>query len=167
MSKRRQARLELTIGGKDDASRRRGGRKPGPNLKVPHRRREEIPPNTPVEVTVKVRKGLPRLRSARFVRAFRASLAECCNRPGFRVTSYTIQNNHAPPVGGATSVIEADDKRALGNGMASLGSRIARCAHRVFGVAGEVSRVRCCTGATTCAFCTRPERRGAHRRTCC
>ena len=132
MSKRRQTRLELTIGGKSDASRGRSGRKPGPNPKVPHRRREEIPPDTPVLVTVKVRKGIPKLRRRRFIRAFRESLAECCDRSGFRVTRYSIQNDHFH------FLIEADDKRALGNGMASLGARIARCVHRVYGIKGKV-----------------------------
>ena len=68
-------------------------------------------------------------------------------------------------VGGAILVIEADDKRALGNGMASLGSRIARCAHRVFGVAGEVGEVL--HGRYHVRILYTPREARAHRRTCC
>ena len=128
----KQVGIEFLIGGKTEAARKRGGRKKGPNPKVAHVRRDEIPPNTPCEVTVKIRKGLPRLRTARFNRAFRGTLIECCMREGFRVVKYTIQKNHFH------FVIEADSKRCLSNGMASLGARIAHCVHRVFDVEGEV-----------------------------
>ncbi|HEX7035995.1 MAG TPA: hypothetical protein VF210_09480 [Pseudomonadales bacterium] len=87
-----------------------------------HRRRENIPGHCPVDVTVRLQRGLPNLRRKRFGSAFRYSLAQCAERPGFRVVHYSIQHNH---------LHDAQGKRALACGMKSLAARVARCVNRV------------------------------------
>ena len=97
----------------------RGGARPGAGRKrvrrsrVPHRSRERIPGNCPVHVTLRVLDGLPGLRRAAFVRAFRETLRRM-SRPGFRVVHYSIQDNHAH------FLVEAAGKERLANGMKSL-----------------------------------------------
>ena len=86
----------------------------------------------PVHVTIRVRKEIPKLRNGRFFRAFRATLAECCVRSGFRVVHYSVQQDHAH------LIIEAVDKERLANGMKRLGARFARAVNRVFKRSGPV-----------------------------
>ena len=108
------------------------GRKPTPNARVLHRRREPIPGHCPVHVTVRLQRGLPNLRRKRFVAAFRYSLSQCAERRGFRVVHYSIQHNHLH------FLIEAQGKFALACGMKSLAARVARCVNRVFSRRGSV-----------------------------
>ena len=120
----------------------RGGARPGAGRervrksRVPHRTREEIPGRCPVLVTLRVEDGVPALRRACFVRAFRETLRRGAVRKGFRVVHYSVQDNHAH------FVVEADDKETLANGMKSLGARFARCVNRVFGRSGRVLATR-------------------------
>jgi REP element-mobilizing transposase RayT len=108
------------------------GRKARPGARVLHRSRGNLPTQCPVHVTVRLRRGIPSLRRARFVRAFRQSLRGCSLRAGFRVVHYSIQSNHLH------FLIEADDNTALGRGMKSLSARIGRCVNRVFARTGPV-----------------------------
>ena len=91
-------------------------------------------------VTLRVLEDVPPLRRAGFVRAFRESLRQAAERPGFRVVHYSIQNDHAH------FLVEADDKLCLANGMKSLGARFARCVNRVCQRAGGCWR----RASTTC-----------------
>jgi REP element-mobilizing transposase RayT len=59
------------------------------------------------------------------VRSFRRSLAKSCERGEFRVAHYSLQGNHAH------LIVEARSKRALANGMKSIGARLARAVNRV------------------------------------
>jgi REP element-mobilizing transposase RayT len=108
------------------------GRKARPGARVLHRRREQIPGHCPVHVTVRLQRGLPNLRQKRFVGAFKQSLKQCSERPGFRVIHYSIQKNHLH------FLIEAQGKLALACGMKSLSARVARCVNRVFSRRGSV-----------------------------
>ena len=83
-------------------------------------------------MTLRVRRGIPSLRQRRFVRAFQGSLADACQRDGFRVVHYSIQRNHVH------LIVEAAGKAALGRGMKSVAARLARAVHRVFRRAGSV-----------------------------
>lgn len=108
------------------------GRPAGPRPRVLHRERAAVPNGCPVHVTLRVRPGLPSLRSAKLIREFRRSLARACERGSFRVVHYSLQNDHAH------LIVEASGKRALASGMKSVGARLARAVNRVFGRKGAV-----------------------------
>jgi len=85
-----------------------------------------------VHVTVRLRADVPSLRTVAVVREFRRSLAEACERRDFRVNHYSLQGDHAH------LIVEAGSKRALANGMSSIGARLARAVNRVVGRKGPV-----------------------------
>jgi REP element-mobilizing transposase RayT len=97
-----------------------------------HRRRAELSAPSPAHVTLRVRRGVPNLRSRRLVQEFRRSLQVGCERDGFRVLHYSIQRDHAH------FVVEADSREALASGMKSIGARLARAVNRIFGRVGAV-----------------------------
>ncbi len=108
------------------------GRKPGTARHVPHASRPSFSRHHPSHVTLRVRPGVPSLRSARLVRDLERSLREAKERAGFRVVAYSIQRDHLH------FLVEADDTRALGWGMKAIGARIARAVRRAFGGQGPV-----------------------------
>ncbi len=110
----------------------RGGRRPGPKPRIRHRPREGVAERFPCHVTLKVRSGVPSLRSARLVHELEQSFAGCCDRGDFRLVHYSIQADHAH------LIVEAEDRSALGRGMKSLGARLARAVNRVFRRSGAV-----------------------------
>ena len=110
----------------------RGGRRPGPNPRIRHRSREGVSRRLPCHVTLKVRDGVPSLRSVRLVQELERSFASCCERGDFRLVHYSLQGNHAH------LIVEADDRQSLGRGMKALGARLARAVNRVFGRVGPV-----------------------------
>ena len=120
----------------------RGGARPGAGRRrvrrsrVAHRTRERIPNDCPLLVTLRAADDVPALRRAHFVRAFRESLRQAAERPGFRVVHYSVQDNHAH------FLVEAEDNLSLANGMKSLGARFARCVNRVYGRTGRVLATR-------------------------
>jgi len=63
-------------------------------------------------------KGLPSLRVERLHDLLRAAIA-ATRREGFRIVHYSIQNDHLH------MLVEADDERALTNGMKSFAVRVA------------------------------------------
>jgi REP element-mobilizing transposase RayT len=108
------------------------GRKSGLRARVLHRARPAVPARCPVHVTLRVKPGVPSLRSGRLVRAFRRSLAETCERGEFRVVHYSLQTDHAH------LLVEAHGKMALSRGMKSVAARLARAANRAFQRRGAV-----------------------------
>ncbi len=109
------------------------GRKPqSARPPVHHVRRPPVPGRCPSHVTLRVRRGVPSLRTRRFVREFRRSLRALRVRGDFRVCQYSIQGNHLH------LVVEAAGKEALGRGMKAVSARVARVVHRVFGRRGPV-----------------------------
>jgi REP element-mobilizing transposase RayT len=83
-------------------------------------------------VTLRVRSGIPSLRTRPFLRELRASLREACERGGFRVAHYSVQRNHLH------LVVEAAGKESLGRGMKAISARVARAVQRVFGRSGPI-----------------------------
>jgi REP element-mobilizing transposase RayT len=83
-------------------------------------------------VTLRVRRGVPSLRSRSFVREFQFSLREACDRGDFRVCQFSIQRDHLH------MVVEADGKEALARGMKAVAARFARAVNRVFRRKGAV-----------------------------
>ena len=113
-------------------AREGAGRKAGPNPRIRHLSREPLASRFPCHVTVKVRKGVPSLRTAKLVREVERSFSRAKERGDFRLAHYSIQSNHVH------LIVEAKDADSLGRGMMSLGSRIARAVNRVFERRGKV-----------------------------
>jgi REP element-mobilizing transposase RayT len=97
-----------------------------------HRERAPVPVDAPVHVTLRVRVGVPSLRTVAFVRELRRSLAEACERGDFRVIHYSLQGDHAH------LIVEAHGKEALARGMKSIAARLARAVNRTAGRSGPV-----------------------------
>ena len=127
-----QLALDLRDSPRWGGRRARAGRKPGPNPRVRHERREKFPSRHPCHVTLKVRRGVPSLRSARLLAELQASFAKACERGEFRLVHYSVQNDHVH------MIVEAKSREALGRGMKSIGARFARAVNRVFGRTGRV-----------------------------
>ena len=108
------------------------GRKRGLHPRDPHRRRDPLSRAHPCHVTLRVRRGIPSLRSTRLVRSFERSLRQACERGRFRVAHYSLQRDHVH------MIVEAETARDLASGMKSIGARLARAVHRVFGRTGPV-----------------------------
>ena len=108
------------------------GRKVGPKSRDPHRERPALAARFPCHVTLKIRAGVPSLRSVQLVREFERSLRVACQRTGFRVVYYSLQPDHAH------LIVEAGCKEDLARGMKSIGSRLARAVNRVFRRRGPV-----------------------------
>ena len=117
-------------------ARHGAGRKPGPRPRVRHLSREAISGREPCHVTLKVLPGLRTLRDVRIVRALESAFRAVLQRADFRVVEYSIQGDHLH------MLVEADDRRALGRGMKSIGTRVARAVNRVLGRTGPVLRDR-------------------------
>jgi REP element-mobilizing transposase RayT len=83
-------------------------------------------------VTLRVRRDLPSLTSRRFIREWRASLREACERREYRVCHYSIQRDHLH------MLVESEGKDALARGMKSVAARLARAVNPVFGRKGAV-----------------------------
>jgi REP element-mobilizing transposase RayT len=128
----------------DDHRRRTGrggpragaGRPRGKRSVVYHVRREALPRECPVHVTLRVHAGVGSLRSRTFVRALKDSLREAHVRERARVVHFSVQRDHLH------LILEASSKQALGSAMKSVAARVAHCAHRVFRSAGPVLRGR-------------------------
>ena len=108
------------------------GRKPGPNPRIRHRARESIAARFPCHVTLRVRDGVPSLRTVSVVREIVRTFAAACDRTDFRLVHFSLQGNHAH------MLVEADDERALGRGMKAIGARLAKAVNRVFARSGPV-----------------------------
>lgn len=131
---RRSLQLALTLQPQRRWGGRRAGagRKPGASRGLPHASREEFPRPLPAHVTLRVRPGIPSLRTVPIVRAIERSFAAACARPGFRLVQYSLQGNHAH------LIVEARDRHALGRGMKAVAGRIARAVNRVARRRGKV-----------------------------
>jgi len=127
-----QLALELRTTPTWGGRRAGAGRKPGRNPRDPHRAHAPLDARHPCHVTWRVRREIPSLRSRRFVRAFERSMRVACDRGRFRVAHYSVQRDHVH------LIVEAASARDLASGMKSIGARIARAVHRVFGRSGSV-----------------------------
>lgn len=128
----RQLALSLRLRPRWGGARDGAGRKTGPNPAMRHLARERFGRPLPTHVTLRMRAGVPSLRTAPLVREVERSFAVGCERPGFRLVHYSLQGNHAH------LVVEAADQAALGRGMKCIGARLARAVNRVTGHRGAV-----------------------------
>jgi REP element-mobilizing transposase RayT len=129
---KKQLLLDLRSPPRWGGRRAGAGRKRGVNSRDAHRTRAPLAARFPCHVTLKVRSGLPSLRSVRLVRQLERSFAAACERGGFRVVHYSIQLNHVH------LIVEATSNHALACGMKSIATRVARAANRVFARSGAV-----------------------------
>ncbi len=114
-----------------------GGARPGagrpPSARcIHHVRRDPIRHDHPAHVTVRVQRGLPSLRSRRFIAEFRRTLRAACERGDFRVVHYSVQRDHVH------LLVESAGKQALGRGMKAVAARLAHAANRAFRRRGAV-----------------------------
>ncbi len=86
----------------------------------------------PAHVTLRLRSGVPSLRTVPLVREIERSFRIARARPGFRLVHYSLQGNHAH------LIVEARDRDALGRGMKSIAARVARAVNRITGHKGRV-----------------------------
>lgn len=131
-SRSRQMILDLQPVARWGGRREGAGRKTAPVQRDPHLRRAPLASRNPCHVTLKVKRGIPSLRSRRVVRAFESSLRVACERGRFRVAHYSVQPDHVH------LIVEAASARDLACGMKSVGARLARAVNRVFGRRGAV-----------------------------
>jgi REP element-mobilizing transposase RayT len=127
-----QLALELRDAPRWGGRREGAGRRRGPNPRDPHRERPPLASRLPCHVTLKIRRGLPSLRSGRFVREWQRTLAAACDRGRFRVVHYSVQQDHVH------LIVKASSSCDLACGMKSVGSRLARAVNRVFSRRGPV-----------------------------
>jgi REP element-mobilizing transposase RayT len=128
----RQLDLDLRETRRWGGRRAGAGRKRGPDPRDPHRARAPLAARFPCHVTLKVKRGLPSLRSVRLVCELERSFAAACERGRFRLVHYSIQNDHLH------AIVEATSARDLACGMKSIGARLARAANRIFQRRGPV-----------------------------
>ena len=88
----------LPFKGQHGGRRKGAGRKPTGNAGVGHRERAPLASRFPVHVTVKLRRGLPRLRRREEYAALRAAFHAGCagvgRRGAFRLCHYAVLNDH-------------------------------------------------------------------------
>lgn len=104
------------------------GERPG----VSHRGRAPLAARFPVEVTMRVKQGLPSLRGLREHAALRAAIIAGCERGGFRLVHYSVQSNHLH------LIVEGSCRNALSRGLQGLAIRMARALNRLWRRLGSV-----------------------------
>ena len=94
--------------------------------------RARLSPHHPVHVTVRLRDGLPTLRSRRVYGALREAFMAGCERFGFRLVHYSVQSNHMH------LLVEAKGREALSRGMQGLLIRVAKKLNKLWQRRGSV-----------------------------
>ena len=97
-----------------------------------HRERSALASRFPVHVTMKLLRGLPRLRCRSEYRALLACFASGCDRAGFRLTHYAVLNDHLH------FLVEARDRATLSRGLQGLAIRIAKALNKLWRRRGGV-----------------------------
>jgi REP-associated tyrosine transposase len=109
------------------------GRKPrGKRANVAHRIRTLLGTRLPVEVTLRVRTGLPSLRGLREFAVLREAFSAGCERGGFRLVHFSVQSNHMH------LIAEGGCRTSLSRGLQGLAIRMARALNRLWCRCGSV-----------------------------
>jgi putative transposase len=116
-----------------------GGRRKGAGPKprgerpcVSHRTRTTLRTRLPVEVTMRVKSGLPSLRGLKEFAALRRAMVAGCKREGFRLVHFSVQSNHLH------LLVEGDCRTSLSRGLQGLAVRMARALNRLWNRIGSV-----------------------------
>src|SRR6266700_3759827 len=119
-ARRRHVQQEMTF-------RTHGGERPGAGRKhapgrrrEPHSKRPRLNSRFPAHVVLRVEREVGQLRRRRAYHAFRWALYPVLRRTNFRVVHLSLQREHVH------LVVEADDEKALANGMRALQIAAAR-----------------------------------------
>jgi REP element-mobilizing transposase RayT len=120
-----------------------GGKRPGagrkrstPERRVPHVTRDAFRDGVPAHVAMKVREGLPSLRSRQLYRVVEGAIFDATERLGTRICEFSVQSNHLHVI------IEARDKVSLTRAMQGLAIRIAKRVNRALDRKGKFFRDR-------------------------
>ncbi|HUQ08192.1 MAG TPA: transposase [Kofleriaceae bacterium] len=89
-----------------------------------------------MHISLKIMKGVGRLRTAHGFAAIRRAVAVCMARQDFAIVHTSIQGNHLH------LIVEADDKRALANGVRAFMISATRAINRWRGRKGRVFAAR-------------------------
>ena len=120
MLPRRSTQLALEFKTRGGA-RAGAGRPPkGKSAGVSHLRRPSLSQHHPLHVTLRLRSGVPSLRTQALFVGVRRALAQGQQRFGFRLVHFSVQSNHLH------LIAEAADRRALSRGVQGLSVRVAR-----------------------------------------
>src|SRR5262245_57895005 len=90
--------------------------------KVPHATRPEI--RGPAHVVLRIRRGLPWLRTPKTYRVLERAFRNGKKKDGFRLIEFSVQQDHLH------LVVEADGRRKLSRGLQGLTIRIAKALNR-------------------------------------
>jgi len=100
-----------------------------------HGKRTDV--HGPVHVTIRIRAGLPNMRTPRAYRVLERAFRMGKERAGFRLAHYAVLSNHMH------LFVDADDKQSLADGMQGLKVRIARALNKHWHRAGTLFFDRC------------------------
>ena len=109
-----------------------GPKRRGERANVSHRTRDGFADRVPVEVTMRIKPGLPSLRALREFAALRGAIAEGCKRDGFRLVHFSVQSTHLH------LIVEGDTRPTLVRGLQGLTIRMARALNRLWRRVGSV-----------------------------
>lgn len=126
VGKQRHARGQLRLPLRSRGGVRRGAGRPpkAERAGVTHAPRPQQHSRHPLHVTLKVRRGLPSLRTPVLFAGIRRALAAGKERFGFRLVHFSVQRDHIH------LIAEALDARGLSRGMQGLTIRVARATNR-------------------------------------
>ncbi len=110
---------------------RRRGRPPKQGAGLPHLRRPAVDRSHPHHVTIRMRRGTWNLRSQRAFLHVVKALTTANDRRTIRIVHYSVQGNHLH------LLVEADDRRAMSNGLRALLISLARRLNKMMGVTGS------------------------------
>jgi REP element-mobilizing transposase RayT len=99
---------------------------------VSHHPRPEFGRVTPALVTLKIRSGLPSLRSARRYAVIRGAFAAARGLHGMRIVEFSVLGEHLH------LVVEADSSVSLSRGMQGVLVRVARRLNQILGRSGAL-----------------------------
>ncbi len=166
MARKRKPKQQVLDFPQWGGARKGTGRKRAEHLGgVPHRSRDVKAGGHPLHVTLRLRRGLPSLRTKAAHRVLLGALTTGLCRFGFSVVHYSALSNHVH------LLCEADGKSALTLGMNALMTRIARRLNRLWKRKGSVFAHRYhCRALSTPLECHRglayvlgnPSRHGIH-----
>ena len=131
LAKPRQSRFEFPQGW--GGQRKGSGRKPkAERAGVSHCTRAALAEPCPVQVTMRVKAGLPSLRGLREFAVLRGAMKEGCKRGGFRLVHFSVLSNHLH------MIVEGSSRSTLSRGLQGLTIRVARALNRLWRRLGNV-----------------------------